>query len=1111
MCASLGLGILLLAGHAPSQALLTAYRADTAPVLDGDLADACWQAASVASPFLSNAGAGLVEEQTQVRVCWDEANLYVGVEAFESLLEPKLNMLHLVKAEQTGRDAPVWNEDSVEVFLQPPGHAYYQFAANSGTGTYEAESYNAAWNCDWRCVAKRTERSYILELAIPLAALGGQPTGEWRANFTRNRSFAKELSTWSGLQGNFHQPEAFGTLRFAPTGPALGPVKLILGDDKLTAFATLAGAADEATRLELRVTSGDEVTSGQANGPGRKQIEVALPKAALASGQARAAYRVVQGNEDVLGSAGIPQSIAAAVVTMRLGTKDAQAEVFLNGLAVAPGDAVDLRLQRGLNVVALEAKATGLQPSIRPALEHDARGVSPRWVVRTDQPPDDWRTAAPQAGWSPAVAQGGGLWAEAGAQEARFAAALFVGERGPQLFPKMDTFYVPRGSRQLLRCYVHAPQDVPSEAYRMVVEAPASLKFVAFDPLGGGAITEVKQGAASPVGGVEMTRHEIAYDALPGQGFELAMRWGDKTEHTMTYEPTIAGGGTFDWRHMSMVVKPPPGAVSAHPLIIKWQNRGIVGTFWVDNVVFRAKDSDQNLLKMGSFDEPEWGNTWYLTPEGPDGSKCVKFVAKPEDVDRQQAAWVDREGVVPVEQGKEYVIELDLKCEKLGSPHAKPICGLLFEAPADLAEGELPLFTWFESLEGTVCELPTRSRVQVLPPLKNVRPKAARICPCYYGSQFSNPVVAEAFADNCYASGITWTYGGYGNDVVPFLKDRGHRVFWSIGWEPFGVPASLQDFAAEHPEFLAVDFKGQPIRHTLCPTWVLTEGTQVIEALEKWFLDTVNGTPYDGANWDLEQPVVDPPTFCTCARCLEAFRAFAKLPADVALNAETILASHREQWTTFRCTQNAEMAGKLKAIFAKAARPVEFSMYSGYQSTNTREHYGVDWSLLAPHLDLAIAGYGGDRGAIQATVQALNGVPFMGGEMWYLSDRNDERPMPRMETWRNRILRQFAESGGNGCLIWWLPPMDGGAFYATSEAAEIIARHEDFFRLKQRCDEKVQVTGLDPRNWLAFEKDGQVLVMLLNFRAEPLAPTVRVGEHEETAEIEPYGVRVLVR
>lgn len=1096
---------------AASKPLITAYRAEAAPFLDGNLADPAWQAASVASLFLSNASGGPVGEQTHVRLCWDDANIYIGIEAFESLLDPKLNMLHLVKAQKIGRDASVWTEDSVETFLQPPGTRYYHFGANSVTGTYEAEGLSAAWNCDWRCVARRTEGSYIVEMAIPFAALGAQPSGLWRANFARTRSFARELSTWCGVQGSFHQPQAFGVLRFAETGPALGPLSIDLTNDRLTASATLVGAADEATRLQVTVASGDESASASSQGPGPKRLEIPLPGAAFVSGKVSIVYALLEGENEVLRSADIPQSLAAAVVSLQLQVQDATAEVYLNGSPVKlAAGAADLRLQSGLNVIGIAAGARGTQPRIAPTLKYQEHSLSPGWRVRTEAPADDWCTALRADGWALVSPAGTSFWPNADARKAWFVAVLYVGQTGPQIFPRMSIFYVPRGSRQLVRPYVHAPQDVRSEGYRMIVELPALLKYVAFDPLGCGASAQVRQGPASPVEGVEMTRYEVAYDQLPGQGFELAMGWKDKGGRTISYEPAITAGGTFDWRRMSAVVKPPVGAVSAHPLIIKWQGRGIVGTFWVDNVVFRERSSDQNLLKMGTFDEPEWGEAWYLKPEGPDGSKCVKIVARPEDVDRQQAVWVDKEAVVPVQAGKEYVIELDLKCERLGSPHAKPICGLLFEAPAEAPEGSLPMYTWFESFEGTICELPVRSEVRVLPPLRNVRPKRARLCPCYYGPRFSSPEVAAAFAENCYASGITWTYGSFNNDVVPLLAERGHHVFWSIGWEPWSTPPGLRDFLTAHPEFQALDFQGKPVTNTFCPTWVLSEGTVVTEALERWLLDTVNSTPYDGANWDLEQPVVDPPTFCTCDRCLSAFREFAKLPAHVPLDAGVILETYREAWTTFRCAQNARMAASLKAIFAKANRPVEFSIYSGYHSTYTREHYGVDWSLLAPHLDLAIAGYGGDRDAIQATLDALNGVPFMGGEMWYLSDRNDDRPTPQMETWRNRILRQFAESGGNGCLIWWLPSMDGGAFYATSEAAEIIARYEGFFQLRQRCDDKVQVTGIDPRDWMAFENNGQVLVMLLNFEAETKAATITFDGNQQGVEVEPYGVHLLL-
>jgi hypothetical protein len=227
------------------------------------------------------------------------------------------------------------------------------------------------------------------------------------------------------------------------------------------------------------------------------------------------------------------------------------------------------------------------------------------------------------------------------------------------------------------------------------------------------------------------------------------------------------------------------------------------------------------------------------------------------------------------------------------------------------------------------------------------------------------------------------------------------------------------------------------------------------------------------------------------------------------VDAGRILKQYRLPWTDFRCDQNAQLAGHLHAVCRKAAVPVEFSMYSGYQSQRTKEHYGVDWARLAPHLDFAIAGYGGGREQIRATVEALQGVPFMGGEMWYLSDRNDQRPTPRAETWRNRVLRQFVESGCNGCLFWWLPPMDGGSFLATSEAAALIAEHEDVLQAENRCDAEVTVEGLRETNWAAFRAGGRVLVLLMSFQKDAADVAVTLGSLKRTVSVPPYGTEVL--
>ena len=88
-----------------AQPLLTAYRADDPPRIDGALNDPCWQSACTTSPFILATRPALPEEQTIARVCFDDERLYIAVEARESALEPALNMLEMVRAEQTGRDA----------------------------------------------------------------------------------------------------------------------------------------------------------------------------------------------------------------------------------------------------------------------------------------------------------------------------------------------------------------------------------------------------------------------------------------------------------------------------------------------------------------------------------------------------------------------------------------------------------------------------------------------------------------------------------------------------------------------------------------------------------------------------------------------------------------------------------------------------------------------------------------------------------------------------------------------------------------------------------------------------------------------------------------------
>lgn len=1100
------LGIIIVCCTAASaQPLLTAYRAQTPPAIDGDLADACWQAASPTSAFVLWGHDALPEAQTIARVCFDDQRLYIAVEAMEPNLEPRLNMLDLVRADATGRDSRVFRDDCVEIFIQPGDEAYYQVVVNSIGTIYDGRGMDNAWDGEIEAAAKRGNTSYTFELAIDLASIGGAPEGTWRMNFCRNRTAVAESSTWSGLQGDFHQPAQFGEVLFAEAGPTIRDVSLQIAGETLTAVATMAG---QAPTLTANVSAGANESSASVAGSGQRTLSVALPDGAADSGRVGVTWELTDGGTTFQRSAEIPLPVEAGATRLALTIRNATVGAWLNGEALPlQGGAVELGLQPGVNVLALQATADGEQPSVLPAVTALGRELPVSWLQRTDAPDEGWMTAIGTVGWQ--MTDAPAAWPE-GERQRWLTCAIYLDEPKPQLFPKMDTFYVPLGSRQLMRLYAHIPQGVPTSGYRMVVDAPSALSYIEAET-GGGTPPVVSAAGTWTDAGVPMTRYHADYDSLPGEGMEISLRWADDQNTTIAYEPSIGSGGTHDWRHVEMAVTAPGNAVSVHPLIIKWQGRGVTGTFWVDNLVFRRADSEENLLKMGTFDEPDWGNHHLLKPEGPDGSLCCRIVSTTEGADRQQALWVDKEQVTPVVPGERYVVEMDVRCEELISPTAKPVLGLLFEAAADLPEGVLPVYTAMQTLGGAITEIPRRSSVQILPPLRDVRPERARITPCYGSRGVTAPETAQAWADNTWASGMTWIWGNSRTNVAQLLLPQGLQVIYHLpwaGWNPVGE--EMRAYIEEHAEVRAANFESKPQANFFCPTWFLSgEGARVRRMLIEWVKSAVAAETCSNVNWDLEQPVVDPPTFCTCERCMDAFRLRDDVPDDAVLSPEALLGEYRDRWVDYRCGQNAKAAAILSEAVHAVDPALEFSVYSGFQSTRTKEHYGVDWALMQPHIDMAIAGYGGSEDSVRATLEAMGGKPFMGGEMWYLSHREDSRPTPDMRTWCNRLLRKFVQSGCTGVLIWHLAPMEGGSFYATSEATALIAEHEDWLREDLRCDAKVSVEGLPVSDWAAFERDGEILVLLLNFAAEPKPVSVTIDGETRQVELAPYGREVL--
>ena len=136
------------------------------------------------------------------------------------------------KAALTQRDAPLYEEEVVEVFFDPAGdlEGYFEIEVNPRNAvcdlvlrrTRNGYRKNFAWNCEGlRTTVEVTAKSWITEIAIPFASIGpGLPRigAPWRVNFCRidrPKNAPRELSAWSPTgRPNFHVQQRFGWMDF---------------------------------------------------------------------------------------------------------------------------------------------------------------------------------------------------------------------------------------------------------------------------------------------------------------------------------------------------------------------------------------------------------------------------------------------------------------------------------------------------------------------------------------------------------------------------------------------------------------------------------------------------------------------------------------------------------------------------------------------------------------------------------------------------------------------------------------------------------------------------------------------------------------------------------
>ena len=188
--------------------------------IDGRLDEPPWSGVVAATDFRQQepSEGTPASEKTEVRVLFDDKNLYVGIHAFDSE-RTRINARELV------RDASFSNDDKVEILLDTnhDRRNAFRFAVNPlGTQqdaliTDEGRDINLSWDAPWISSGKIDDGGWTVEIAIPLTTLRfkeGKDT--WGFNSARIIRRKNEENLWSSWQ------RSFGLERVSQAGELVG-------------------------------------------------------------------------------------------------------------------------------------------------------------------------------------------------------------------------------------------------------------------------------------------------------------------------------------------------------------------------------------------------------------------------------------------------------------------------------------------------------------------------------------------------------------------------------------------------------------------------------------------------------------------------------------------------------------------------------------------------------------------------------------------------------------------------------------------------------------------------------------------------------------------------
>ncbi len=181
-----------------------------APKVDADLSDAVWAKAPVLSEFyqLEPQEGAPGSERTELRILYDENNLYFAVHAYDR--EPGK-----ITAKVKARDGGIDIDDIIRIYIDPNSTRRdgYIFEINPLGSRREGLIQNNhdvlyEWDTLWEAKAKIVADGWVAEAAIPMRSLSyARGRTDWGFDFFRLIRRKNERIRWSAIDIRIPSPD----------------------------------------------------------------------------------------------------------------------------------------------------------------------------------------------------------------------------------------------------------------------------------------------------------------------------------------------------------------------------------------------------------------------------------------------------------------------------------------------------------------------------------------------------------------------------------------------------------------------------------------------------------------------------------------------------------------------------------------------------------------------------------------------------------------------------------------------------------------------------------------------------------------------------------------